>query len=132
VNDERRAIGHQRSDPIAGLQTECEILLGESRAQFGELPPTHFRLSRDERDVVGFLSQPVAEQISNRSAAREGRSGEGHDLILMLKQCRKAVGRRWAAAAASVPAVSPEGSSTHIGGTAAILRQGNEIGTIAE
>ncbi len=44
VNDQRRAIGHQRCDPIAGFQAQRQVLCRQPGADLIELPPTHLRL----------------------------------------------------------------------------------------
>lgn len=82
VNDERRAIGHQRRDAVAGLQTKREILIRQPGTEFIELSPTQARRGRDERQIVGFRLQTVAQQTHNWNRASHGRSGKGHHLLL--------------------------------------------------
>ena len=84
VNDERRAIGHERRDAIAGREAEREILRGEAVADVVELPPGHLRFVRDKGQVVWFRLEPVRQEVADRMGLREGWSGKRHRDFLGL------------------------------------------------
>src|SRR3954454_6753119 len=65
MNDERRAVRHQRSDPITRPQPEPEQAVRQAAAELIEYPPRPPRIRRDQREAIRIRVQTSAEQITD-------------------------------------------------------------------
>src|SRR5436305_10864524 len=64
VNDQRGPIRHQRSNSIAGLQSEPKQVLCQVTAEAVEHPPRQAGLSRDQSETVWILIEPGPKPIA--------------------------------------------------------------------
>ena len=75
VNDERRTIRHQRSDPIARAQPQTEQTGSQPIAEVIERAPRPARIRRDQREPIRIGIQTGAKQTARDDRPRQRPSG---------------------------------------------------------
>ena len=71
VNEQTDAVGHQRRDPIPGLQTQAAVAAGQRGADPLELKPGHRPRDRHQRDVIRSGLEARSQQLVQRRAAAD-------------------------------------------------------------
>ena len=74
MDEERRPVGHEGGQAVAGPQTELEVAGGQAVALLLQLLPGEPAIPGDQRGLVRPLLEPASEQVEQVGGVVEWRA----------------------------------------------------------